>query len=185
MRALFSILFFLISLENGYTQKSVDSDMLKIFGYTFINIDPAYLYAGIDTGSLRVVKERLKGEKLAGDNPKNLMKRSEILVLSKSERQSLDSQLNLAQSYRWTKSLIEKCGVFQLQIVGEDVFAQRHKILKNVYQIMQPIFIRDNTICFTFYYIYCPGLCGTGGILIHRKIKDKWSPWISVARFDR
>lgn len=177
------MIFLIVQIDN-YAQKVADSDLLKIFGYTLNDEQGGLLCSGVDSTTLVHVKRYLGGERLRGNNGLNPSEPSEVLILTKSERQYLDSQLIAAKDYRWTKVAIEKCGIFRLRIGGEDCLAKRHRIQQHVYEVMQPIFIRDSTICFTYHYISCMGLCGTGEILIHRKVKGKWTAWISIARFD-
>jgi hypothetical protein len=77
--------------------------------------------------------------------------------------------LGVSEKYKWNKITIERYGMLNLTIVSKAIYDKRSNIDQNVYEVMLPIFIRENTLCFTFYMIYCKGMCSIGEITIHKK----------------
>jgi len=96
------------------------------------------------------------------------LKDGDTLTITNSERETLDSLLSVSEKYKWTEEDIKNYGLPNMSITNKTTYDKGSQIKENVYEVMRPIFLRNNTICFTFYMIYCPGTCSLGAITIHK-----------------
>ena len=177
-------LLFLFQNKVCAQQKS-EPDLKEIFANTLVKHQQAYLYEKIDSNTVNYIKkEYLSGKFFKGDKCSDLSK-YDTLTITDSERGVLDSLLGISEKYKWNQVDIERYGMVNLTIANKTVYDKRSQIEQNVYEIMFPLFVRKNTICFTFYMIYCRGWCSLGEITIHKKVKGKWQRWIRLAEFQR
>ncbi len=168
-----------------FAQEKSESDLKKIFANTLVKHRPAYLYEKIDSNTIAYVKKKfLSGKLFVGDKCSDLSK-YDTLIITDSERGVLDSLLSVSEKHKWNKRNLERYGMLNLTIVSKAIYDKRSSIDQNVYEVMLPIFIRENTLCFTFYMIYCKGMCSIGEITIHEKNNGKWQRWIRLADFQR
>jgi hypothetical protein len=180
----FIALLFLFQTKVFAQEKSV-FDLKEIFANTLVKHRQAYLYEKIDSNTVKFIKKNyLSGKLFKGNKCSNLSK-YDTLTITDSERNVLDSLLGVSEKNKWNKADIERYGMLNLTIVDKAMYDKRNSIDQNVYEVMLPIFIRKNTICFTFYMIYCKGWCSIGEIVVHKKINGKWQRWIQVASFQR
>ena len=183
MKKLKNIAIFFFFQTKAFAQDNYASDIQEVFANTLVNHEAAYLYEKLDVESFLFIKTKyLSGNLFKGDKCSDLSK-EDTLRISASERSTLDSLLGIYGSRKWNPRDLQFYGLKDFKIVDEAIYAKRHKIDFNVYEIMQPIFIRGNTICFSFYMVYCRGHCSIGEIVIHKKMNGKWQRWIRLADF--
>lgn len=102
--------------------------------------------------------------------------RPDTLLLSGNERAFIDSSLEAAKSFRWTKEVAKRAGL-NMNVVMLGVQRQGDPL---TYAIMKPILIRNNTFSFIFYSSFTKQN-GYHNLSIWKRVNGKWVLWKLVA----
>jgi hypothetical protein len=102
--------------------------------------------------------------------------RPDTLLLSDNERTFIDSSLEAAKSFRWTKEVAKNAGL-NMSVVMLGIQRQGDPL---TYAIMKPILIRNNTFSFIFYSSFTKQN-GYHNLSIWRRANGKWVLWKLVA----
>lgn len=149
-------LFLLLFSAKISAQSKPDTDLLKVVSLAIRYEHKIFLSSQLDSGTIQQIKEKLSGKNLVGKAAENLM-RSDSLILSLRERKYIDSLFTIAAAHVWTKPEIEQCGIFNFSLINLDTRFEAHRRLQPkqaVYQLMLPIFLRNNTICLFYSDFY-------------------------------
>jgi hypothetical protein len=102
--------------------------------------------------------------------------RPDSLLLSNKEKSFIDSSLEAAYSFRWTKEIAKKDGL-NMNVVMLGIPREGDPL---TYAIMKPILIRNNTFSFTFYSSFTKQN-GFHNLSIWKRVNGKWVLWKLIA----
>ncbi len=102
--------------------------------------------------------------------------RPDTLLLSDNERAFINTSLEAAKSFRWTKEVAKKAGL-NMSVVMLGIQRQGDPL---TYAIMKPILIRNNTFSFIFYSTSTKQN-GYHNLSIWKRANGKWVLWKLVA----
>jgi hypothetical protein len=193
MRTLFSIIWFVCQSLLVFGQNPSEGDLYKVIDKlafqwrdSFLNKVPVLFRAEFSQSSLQVIKLfRLRA--FASDN--SLAKRSLIngqvfydtLRLSIEEKQYLDSCLFIPSTVGHMEKLNE-CKVRNCILIDSSNSTKYSEDRYTKYEIMKPIFLRNQTIAFAFYQRRDHNVHTEFTILI--KLDNEWIIWDRVIVYE-
>lgn len=69
-----------------------------------------------------------------------------------------------------------------LQQDPHNSFARRYG--QKLYTLTQPVFFRDNTLCFMFYDYFCGSLCAATRCAVYKKVQGRWRNFWTIIMAD-
>ncbi|MGA0560135.1 hypothetical protein ACO2Q8_25965 [Larkinella sp. VNQ87] len=185
-RFIFALLLFALASQTHGQQ----SEAQAFIRYQFRNLNRIVFPTFLATHAFSSIKDALQASTLRSER-ESLRSRYDpdsILVLSDQEREYLLQELEKQQN-RTDSSLVN---VFEAGTVTTDNSGQLGYFNRNrdwsdfkqaqansFYSFSRPLFIRNNTLCFFYYYFTCGHNCSHGKFAVYRKTRDNaWLPWL-------
>ncbi|MXV49950.1 hypothetical protein GS399_03125 [Pedobacter sp. HMF7647] len=113
-------------------------------------------------------------------------KKNKYLILTKSEKEDIQTELAKISEQRWPDGIIQHSSKLSLDslkgIIGpqglgwNDNYYKKYKT--GFYTLSKPVFIRNETICFFYAGYHCGNLCGHGSVAVYLFNKGKWEKWL-------
>ena len=108
----------------------------------------------------------------------------DTIIITKTERLYIDSCMNSFYSFKWTEIEKDKCGLERFSLIKNEDNKKLSDINYITYNLLKPIFIRQNSLCFLWYDYSCGSLCGHGELMILKKQENKWVKWKTIFHSD-
>lgn len=112
----------------------------------------------------------------------------EFLVLTKSERQYINNQIDEMTGKKWPEKLFKNSRMLNkdsLKTLYDSLGRRTDNNNYNTghYGFSKPIFFRNNTLCIFRMYYYCGVLCAHGETVIYIKENRTWTKWLSITEW--
>lgn len=156
----------------------------KVFSYLLSKKNGAFLSMGIDTSSFNAIHAELAKNHFIRRITKDGTLHIDTLSLSGKERKYLDSALANLAAHPWTTEEMNRNGLAWLTLIDEGGTTRNPDFNFVVYNIMKPVFLRNHTIAFVYYYYTCGSLCGHGALSILIKRDGNWQTWWTIFNID-
>ncbi|RZK03030.1 MAG: hypothetical protein EOO46_18150 [Flavobacterium sp.] len=184
MRTLKFISFLLICSLPCFGQDRIDIETSKVFSVLITDKRQVFLSPQIDTFLLKEIQKELSKRYFIRRVTTDGALHVDTLSLSNNERKYIDSFLTGLASYTWTNEEMKQNGLTRFILFDKTETKRIPDFDFIVYQIAKPIFLRSNTIAFTYYDYACGGLCGHGELSIFIKKDGKWQNWWTIFHTD-
>ncbi len=113
----------------------------------------------------------------------------DLIVLSPKEKKMIYKTIHKMTKSKWKKNYLPEVKLIDADTIkllfknnskkeAWDLFNKKYG--KGFFELLKPIFIRENSICFFYYGYNCGPLCGHGLLGIYKKEKNKWQLLIII-----
>ena len=180
----FKILTLILLCSNSlFGQMKMSPGANDIFACLIKDKRQVFLLASINPYCYKKIREGLSSNQFIRRITRNDTLYIDTLRISKDERAYIDNVLDSLQFYAWTNANMKLAGLSYFSLVDTTQKRKNPEFNYIVYQIMPPLLIRRNTICFTYYDYSCGALCGQGELSILIKKEGKWQRWWTIYGF--
>lgn len=176
--------FILLCSLSLFGQDKGGTEAANVFSFLINDKTKVFLSPQIDTFSWKSIKNGLSENYFMRRITLNDTLHVDTLTLSKHEVKYLDSSLTYLASYNWTQKDMKQSALSNFTLTDITKVKRIAEHNYTVYQIMKPIFIRNETMCFVYYDYACGGLCGHGELSILIKENGKWRHWWNIFSFE-
>lgn len=98
------------------------------------------------------------------------------ISLDKREMLEVLNKIEELKNFQWTEENSHLLGFESLRLISRDTIGDHWDALPK-FQILPPVFFKDNQYGLFFYDINCSGLCGELYFIIYRKSAEHWKFW--------
>ncbi len=180
MRTIKFICFFFICSLSCVGQDKTDTETAKVFSFLINDKRNPLLSPQLDSFSLKGIYDGLLSNRFIKRTTIKGVLHLDTLTLTNDERDFIDSVMKTLGRTKWTSEKMIRKGLSNFKLTDKNESNKVGNVNAFVYQIMEPIFIRDKSICFVFYEYACGGLCGHGELSILIKKNGRWHYWENI-----
>lgn len=180
MKIFFPTLALLFLTESSFAQEPADLEYVKIFQLLFPRRNNDWLMPQADSAKRAynyslMQREYYQKRYMVNDVPKR-----DTLFLTSEEKATIARNIALQDKNKWTAKRMKQVGLSEFKLVPREQLHQSATREHDVYTIMEPVFFRNNTFCFSYYADVCSGMCGQETLLILEKVNGKWEYWEEI-----
>jgi hypothetical protein len=184
MRTFIFIVTFLLVTFLSFAQNQADGDASDVFSFLIQDKRNVFLLPRFDTAVFNTIQSVLSKKqyirRVTIDGKLNI----DTINFSDNERLYIEKSLLSLKAYSWTSKNIKENGLSHFTLIDTTKAVRKNDFDYVIYQIMKPIFLRNNSICLVYYEYACGGLCGHGELSILIKKDGKWNYWENIFSFD-
>lgn len=164
----------------GHGQEINDSETADVYSCLITDKREVYLRPQMGEHILNEVYQHLAKRQFFKRVTIDGVLHADTLALTKQERRFILEAVKAQATKRWTKERMEAKGLSRFQLIDSSATVRWPESDYIVYEVMEPVFIRNYTVCFAYYDYACGGLCGFGELSIWVKKEGKWVRWQDV-----
>lgn len=111
------------------------------------------------------------------------------ITLTKAEQKYIFNQLDEMHKMTWDKNIFtnstrvtaDSSSFYFNEISTSNRKGWNPKSGRQIWEITEPIYLRDNSYCLLFTLYICGGECGRDELCFYKNINGRWSKWITVS----